>query len=170
LPRDQRRRDRGDGRLPERARRRRHPALARLPLREARRAGPLPLPRRDPREVQAHPRTVAALSEDLLDAALPRVRRRAARLPLHAVGQPDVHAEGLKGPCYLIEGKYYGSWKEFFGGVDWDYWESRQDPRCHNCKMHSGFEPSVVRKLGGSPRDMLTMARWQLTDVRNSAS
>src|SRR5438067_1554294 len=85
-------------------------------------------------------------------------------------GNPTYTPKGWKGPCYLIEGKYYGSWKEFFGGVDWDYWESRQDPRCHNCKMHSGFEPSVVRKLGGSPRDMLTMARWQLKDVRNSAS
>ena len=85
-------------------------------------------------------------------------------------GNPTYTPKGWKGPCYLIEGKYYGSWKEFLGCVDWDYWESRQDPRCHNCKMHSGFEPSVVRKLGGSPRDMLTMARWQLTDVRNSAS
>jgi hypothetical protein len=28
--------------------------------------------------------------------------------------------------------------------------------------MHSGFEPSVVRKLGESPRDLWTMARWNL--------
>ena len=83
-------------------------------------------------------------------------------------GNPTYTPKGWKGPCYLIEGKYYGSWTEFFAGVDWDYWESRQDPRCHNCKMHSGFEASVVRKLGESPRDMLTMARWQLADVRNS--
>jgi hypothetical protein len=26
--------------------------------------------------------------------------------------------------------------------------------------MHSGFEASVVRKLGRSPRDMWTMAKW----------
>src|SRR5439155_21541374 len=57
--------------------------------------------------------------------------------------------------------------KEFFGGVDWDYWETRQDPRCHNCKMHSGFEASVVRKLGERFSAGLTMARWQLENVRN---
>lgn len=28
--------------------------------------------------------------------------------------------------------------------------------------MHSGFEPSVVRTLGESPRDLLAMARWNL--------
>jgi hopanoid biosynthesis associated radical SAM protein HpnH len=82
-------------------------------------------------------------------------------------GNPTFTPRGWKGPCYLIGDRYYGSWKEFFGGVDWDYWESRTDPRCHNCKMHSGFEPSVVRKLGGSLADVYTMARWQLADVRN---
>jgi len=67
-------------------------------------------------------------------------------------GNPTYTPKGWKGPCYLIEGKYYGSWTEFFGGVDWDYWESRQDPRCHNCKMHSGFEPSVVRSSARAAR------------------
>ena len=82
-------------------------------------------------------------------------------------GNPTYTPRGWKGPCYLIGDRYYGSWKEFFGGVDWNYWESRKDPRCHNCKMHSGFEASVVRKLGQSLSDVYTMTRWQLTDVRN---
>jgi hopanoid biosynthesis associated radical SAM protein HpnH len=81
-------------------------------------------------------------------------------------GNPTFTPRGWKGPCYLIGDRYYGSWREFFGGVDWAYWESRQDPRCHNCKMHSGFEPSVVRKLGESLADVVTMVRWQLQDVR----
>jgi hypothetical protein len=82
-------------------------------------------------------------------------------------GNPTFTPKGWKGPCYLIEDKYYGSWRDFFGGVDWDYWESRKDPRCHNCKMHSGFEASVVRKLGESFSDVATMARWQMENVRN---
>jgi hypothetical protein len=28
--------------------------------------------------------------------------------------------------------------------------------------MHSGFEASVVRKLGESPRDVWAMAKWSL--------
>ncbi|HEV7734479.1 MAG TPA: adenosyl-hopene transferase HpnH [Candidatus Binatia bacterium] len=78
-------------------------------------------------------------------------------------GNPTRSPKGWKGPCYLIEGKYYGSWKDFWGGVDWDYWESRQDPKCQNCFMHSGFEPSVVRSLAQNPADVVTMARWNFS-------
>jgi hopanoid biosynthesis associated radical SAM protein HpnH len=77
-------------------------------------------------------------------------------------GNPTRTPRGWKAPCYLIEGSYHATWKEFWNGVDWDYWESRQDPRCQNCLMHSGFEPSVIRKLGESPRDLFAMARWNL--------
>jgi len=75
-------------------------------------------------------------------------------------GNPTRTPRGWKGPCYLIEDEYYPSWREFWAGVDWTYWESRQDPKCQNCLMHSGFEPSVIRSLGESPRDLWTMAKW----------
>jgi len=68
---------------------------------------------------------------------------------------------GWKGPCYLIGDKYYPTWSEFWGSVDWDYWEKREDERCRDCFMHSGFEPSVVRKLGESWSDVWTMTKWQ---------
>ena len=77
-------------------------------------------------------------------------------------GNPTRTPRGWKGPCYLIEGQYYPSWKEFWSGVDWDYWESRKDPRCRDCLMHSGFEASVVRHLGKNPRDVWTMLSWNL--------
>jgi hopanoid biosynthesis associated radical SAM protein HpnH len=67
---------------------------------------------------------------------------------------------GWKGPCYLITDRYYETWEEFWNGVDWEYWESREDRRCQNCAMHSGFEASAVRELSKSPRDMLRMAYW----------
>ncbi|MBI3249579.1 MAG: adenosyl-hopene transferase HpnH [Deltaproteobacteria bacterium] len=70
---------------------------------------------------------------------------------------------GWKGPCYLIGDKYFKTWNEFWSGVDWDYWEKREDHRCHNCFMHSGFEASVVRKLPESPKDMLRMAKWMMS-------
>jgi hopanoid biosynthesis associated radical SAM protein HpnH len=67
---------------------------------------------------------------------------------------------GWKGPCYLIGQKYTFDWNEFWNGTDWDYWESRQDERCQNCAMHSGFEASVVREA--RPRDMARLAAWNL--------
>jgi hopanoid biosynthesis associated radical SAM protein HpnH len=69
---------------------------------------------------------------------------------------------GWKGPCYLIGEKYHETWDEFWGSTDWDYWESREDRRCQNCAMHSGFEASAVRELRRSPRDMLRMAAWNV--------
>jgi hopanoid biosynthesis associated radical SAM protein HpnH len=75
-------------------------------------------------------------------------------------GNPTRTPKGWKGPCYLIEGAYFRSWKDFWNGVDWDYWASRQDPRCRDCYMHSGFEASAIRKLSENPRDAWTMMRW----------
>lgn len=77
-------------------------------------------------------------------------------------GNPTRTPKGWKGPCYLIEGQYYPQWGDFWHGVDWDYWQSRRDPKCQNCKMHSGFEASVVRNLGNNVGDLVTMARWQM--------
>ena len=69
---------------------------------------------------------------------------------------------GWKGPCYLIGKRFYDTWDEFWNGVDWDYWESRKDPLCRNCAMHSGFEASVVRNLHRSPKDMVRIAAWHM--------
>ncbi len=79
-------------------------------------------------------------------------------------GNPTRTPKGWKGPCYLIEDAYYPTWGAFWRGVDWDYWETRQDERCRNCLMHSGFEPSVVRSLGERPRDALALFKWQFLD------
>jgi hopanoid biosynthesis associated radical SAM protein HpnH len=70
--------------------------------------------------------------------------------------------KGWKAPCYLIGESYIPEWKEFWEKTDWTYWESRQDRRCANCAMHSGFEASAVGGLSKSPRDLLRMAAWNV--------
>ena len=60
---------------------------------------------------------------------------------------------GWKGPCYLIGEKFTFSTGTSSGTTPTgSYWESRQDDRCQNCAMHSGFEASVVREAGRNPR------------------
>jgi len=68
--------------------------------------------------------------------------------------------KGWKGPCYLIGKTWSESFEEFWNGTDWEYWESRQDPLCGNCLMHSGFEASVVKELPKHPGDMVRLFAW----------
>ncbi len=71
--------------------------------------------------------------------------------------------KGWKAPCYLIEGEgYFQDFDEFWAKADWGYWESRQDSRCQNCKMHSGFEHSAVNEAMKSVRGTLQLATWSL--------
>jgi hopanoid biosynthesis associated radical SAM protein HpnH len=71
--------------------------------------------------------------------------------------------KGWKAPCYLIEGEgYYADFDTFWASVDWEYWESRQDRRCQNCKMHSGFEHSAVNEAMKSLKGQLQLAAWTL--------
>lgn len=70
---------------------------------------------------------------------------------------------GWKGPCYLIGEKFFEDFHSFWNEMNWDYWETRQDRRCANCKMHSGFEYSAVEAASRSLKGMAQMAYWHLT-------
>ena len=70
---------------------------------------------------------------------------------------------GWKTPCYLIGKSYVKEWSEFWNATDWEYWESRQDPMCQNCAMHSGFEASVVMASQRSPKEMFRLAAWHMS-------
>ncbi len=115
-------------------------------------------------EIEKKFKRVLQLSKSYAISSTPLFLEFAAGLrdyPCTPWGNPTRTPRGWKGPCYLVGERFYPSWDSFWNNVDWDYWSSRQDERCLNCKMHSGFEPSVVRHLGNSPADMLKMAYYQ---------
>ncbi|MCW3096694.1 MAG: hopanoid biosynthesis associated radical protein HpnH [Chthonomonadaceae bacterium] len=69
--------------------------------------------------------------------------------------------KGWKAPCYLVEGEgYYEDWNTFWNDTNWEYWESRLDARCQNCKMHSGFEHSAVEESMKTVKGTLQLAAW----------
>lgn len=78
-------------------------------------------------------------------------------------GNPTRNTQGWKAPCYLITDGYYTSFKEMMEQVDWDSYGVGKDPRCAQCMMHCGFEPTVVTEVGKSPKDMLEMLFWNLS-------
>ena len=78
-------------------------------------------------------------------------------------GNPTRNYLGWKSPCYLITDTHYKTFDECMERTDWDKYQEGNDPRCKNCMMHCGFEPTVV--LGGGKRlsDIIEMAKWSFS-------
>jgi len=70
---------------------------------------------------------------------------------------------GWRAPCYQLLDGHYATFGELMERTNWEGYGPGRDSRCSQCMMHSGFEPSVVRQLGGSLTDLWTMLRWNLT-------
>lgn len=70
---------------------------------------------------------------------------------------------GWRAPCYQILDRHFPTFQELMTQTDWERYGPGRDPRCAQCMMHSGFEASVVRRLGDNLADLWTMLRWNLT-------
>ena len=67
--------------------------------------------------------------------------------------------QGWKGPCYLITNGHYQTFAELHATTDWEYYRTKQDVRCRNCKLHSGFEGTVAMDFGKNLKDSWRMVR-----------
>jgi len=76
-------------------------------------------------------------------------------------GTVTYNPQGWKRPCYLLTDGHVSSFDELMDETDWDVYGPGHDPRCANCLIHSGFEPSVIGDLR-SPKDWFRIMRWQL--------
>ena len=74
---------------------------------------------------------------------------------------PTRNPSGWRSPCYQLMDGHYPTFGEFMERTDWERYGPGRDPRCAQCMMHSGFEPTVVREL--SPSDLWRMLRWNLS-------
>lgn len=70
---------------------------------------------------------------------------------------------GWQAPCYLVGASHHSDWDTFWQQTDWEYWESRTDPRCRNCRMHSGFEHSAVEHAMSTVAGRLRLMRWAIS-------
>jgi hopanoid biosynthesis associated radical SAM protein HpnH len=71
--------------------------------------------------------------------------------------------QGWKGPCYLITNGHYRTFKEMHAATDWEFYRTRQDIRCRNCKLHSGFEGTVALDFGKNLKDTWQMVRHYIS-------
>jgi len=71
---------------------------------------------------------------------------------------PTRNVRGWKGPCYLMTDGHYKTYQDLLDKTDWDKigvvnGEAR-DPRCENCMMNCGYEPTAALGLNAKPGDM----------------
>jgi hopanoid biosynthesis associated radical SAM protein HpnH len=59
-------------------------------------------------------------------------------------GNPTYNPLGWQRPCYLIDDGYAASFAELMAATYWKRYGVGRDPRCENCMVHCGFEPSAV--------------------------
>lgn len=76
-------------------------------------------------------------------------------------GNPLYTIFGWQKPCYLLsEGGYVKTFKELINDTAWDnYGRKSGNPKCANCMVHSGFEPTAVTDSMASPKNMIRSVR-----------
>lgn len=79
-----------------------------------------------------------------------------------AWGSPTRNALGWRSPCYLIADKHFPTYSELVNNTDWDSYGAGRDPRCRDCMMHCGFEPTAALMVNKRRGDLWKMLRWQL--------
>lgn len=76
-------------------------------------------------------------------------------------GNPTRNIFGWQRPCYLIDDGYAASFAELMADTDWQRYGVGHDPRCADCMVHCGFEPSAVIDAVTRPWKLLTLSLRQ---------
>jgi hopanoid biosynthesis associated radical SAM protein HpnH len=80
-----------------------------------------------------------------------------------AWGNPTYNPRGWKGPCYLMTDAHHATFREFMENTPWERYGHGRDPRCEDCMVHVGYEPSAVLGANRHFGDSWKLLTWQLT-------
>lgn len=64
--------------------------------------------------------------------------------PCSPWGTPARSVLGWQRPCYLLEDGHVPTYRQLMEETDWDRYGRGNDPRCGNCMVHCGYEPTAV--------------------------
>lgn len=78
-------------------------------------------------------------------------------------GNPNYSVLGWQKPCYLMADGYANTFQELMDETDWDRYGTGRDPRCADCMVHCGYEPTAVMDAVSSPAKMVHSAFATLT-------
>ena len=84
-------------------------------------------------------------------------------------GIPTYTIFGWQKPCYLLQDGYADTFKELIEETAWEeYGEKSGNPRCANCMVHCGFEPSAVNHTFGSLDGIVATVKGMLSTYPNA--
>ena len=70
---------------------------------------------------------------------------------------PTVTPRGWRSPCYMLADTHYPTYKDLLEKTDWNKYgvttTTIRDPRCSNCMVHCGFDPSGALGVDSKPGD-----------------
>jgi hopanoid biosynthesis associated radical SAM protein HpnH len=73
-------------------------------------------------------------------------------------GNPNYSVLGWQKPCYLMADGYAETFAELMAETDWDQYGTGRDPRCADCMVHCGYEPTAVMDTVSNPFKMIEAA------------
>ncbi|GAB4153686.1 MAG: adenosyl-hopene transferase HpnH [Planctomycetaceae bacterium] len=78
-------------------------------------------------------------------------------------GNPTYNVFGWQRPCYLLQEGYCETFQELLETTDWEnYGCASGNPKCVDCMVHSGYEPSAVDATFGSLKGFLATVKLTL--------
>ncbi len=79
-------------------------------------------------------------------------------------GNPTYNIFGWQKPCYLLQDGYCKTFKELMETTEWqNYGHASGNPKCQDCMVHCGFEPTSVDDTFGSIRGFARTVKSVLT-------
>jgi len=74
-------------------------------------------------------------------------------------GNPTRNIFGWQKPCYLLVGEGYArTYAELMSETDWDNYGTGRNPKCANCMVHCGYEPTAVNNTFRHPLKAMKVA------------
>jgi hypothetical protein len=78
-------------------------------------------------------------------------------------GNPTYNIFGWQKPCYLMQEGYAATFQELIDSTEWEnYGRQSGNPKCADCMVHSGYEPSAVAETFGTLRGFAQTVRMVL--------
>ncbi|PWU08353.1 MAG: hopanoid biosynthesis associated radical SAM protein HpnH [Verrucomicrobia bacterium] len=78
---------------------------------------------------------------------------------------PTRNIRGWKGPCYLMTDTHHASYQDLLEKTEWSRYGTVNgtalDPRCQNCMVHCGYEPTAALGLNAKRGDTWRNIKFQ---------